>query len=327
MDNPTRGYTTEQIVAGLVPGNMISLAHDFQTPFAIQSAIGFQMQLGPVTGLDMDLTHTRNYHALRGRDINLFFDPATGYNVDPIIRGSSVPNRPDPNYTTVAWVESAGGSEQLYLATSLNRRFRSNFAGSVSYTLTFRDHDDYNNVFGGVSANDQFNMDDEWSFATGFQRHTLRANGVVQLPWGVSVAGIYSYGSGSHFATTIANAIGVPYNKPGTNRLNIGLPLTIPATIQDRFEGPAVIGTGETTPRNALVGLPFHKVDLRVTKRIDLVGRTQLQLIAEGFNLFNHANYGAYNGQITSPTFGSPAQNPSSSYRSRTGQLAFRLQF
>jgi hypothetical protein len=50
-------------------------------------------------------------------------------------------------------------------------------------------------------------------------------------------------------------------------------------------------------------------------------------LIAEGFNLFNHANYGAYNGQITSPTFGSPAQNPSSSYRSRTGQLAFRLQF
>ena len=213
MANPTRGYTTEQILEGLVPGNMISLAHDFTTPFSIQSAIGFQMQLGPVAGLDMDLTHTKNYRALRGRDINLFSDPATGYNVDPIVRESNVPNRPDPNYTTVAWVESAGGSEQMYLSTSLNRRFRSNFAGSVSYTLTFSDHDDYNNVFGGVSANNQFNMDDEWSFSTGFQRHTLRANGVVQLPWGVSLSGIYSYGSGSHYAATIANAIGVPYRQ------------------------------------------------------------------------------------------------------------------
>src|SRR5262249_15361826 len=96
MDNPTRGYTTEQILAGLVPGSAISLAHDFSTPFAIQSAVGFQKQLGPVTGVDVDLTHTRNYHALRGRDINLFYDPATGYNVNPIIPGSSIPNRPDP---------------------------------------------------------------------------------------------------------------------------------------------------------------------------------------------------------------------------------------
>ncbi len=95
----------------------------------------------------------------------------------------------------------------------------------------------------------------------------------MKLPWGVSLSGIYSYGSGSHYATTIANAIGVPYNKPGTNRLNIGLPLTIPASVRDRFEGPEVVGTGETTPRNALVGLRFHKVDLRVTKRIELVGQ------------------------------------------------------
>ncbi len=91
--------------------NMISVAHDFTTPFSIQSAIGFQMQLGPVAGLDMDLTHTKNYRALRGRDINLFYDPATGYNVDPVVRESNVQNRPDPNYTIVAWVESDGGSE------------------------------------------------------------------------------------------------------------------------------------------------------------------------------------------------------------------------
>ena len=65
----------------------------------------------------MDLTHTKNYNALRGRDINLIFDPVTGYNVDPIGPGQQVQNRPDPRFTSVTWVESAGGSEQLYLDT------------------------------------------------------------------------------------------------------------------------------------------------------------------------------------------------------------------
>ena len=94
-----------------------------------------------------------------------------------------------------------------------------------------------------------------------------------------------------------------------------------------RYDGPSVIGTGATTPRNALRGLPIHKVDLRVTKRIKVGRQISLSGVAEVFNLFDHANYGGYNGQISSPTFGAPASNPSNSYRSRTGQLAFRLQF
>ena len=327
LANPTRNYSAEQIDAGLAPGPTRSVAFDFKTPYTIQSSIGFQKQLGAVTGIDVDLTHTRNYHALRGRDINLFYNPATGYNVDPIVPGSTVQNRPDPNYTVVGWMETEGGSEQMYLSSSLNRRFKGRFQSALSYTLTFRDYDDYDNVFGGPSANNQFDMGDEWSFATGFQRHTLRANGLVNLPWDMSLSGIYAFGSGSHFSTTISNAAGVPYNKTGTNRLNIGAPITIPDSVRDRYDGPAVIGTGETTPRNALRGLPIHKVDLRFTKKVRLGGQASLSGIAEVFNLFNRANYGAYNGQITSSTFGAPASNPSNSYRSRTGQVAFRLQF
>ena len=60
----------------------------------------------------------------------------------------------------------------------------------MAYTLTFTDHDDYNNVFGGASANNQFDLEDEWSFSNGFQRHTVRANGSVSLPWDMSISGI-----------------------------------------------------------------------------------------------------------------------------------------
>ena len=51
-------------------------------------------------------------------------------------------------------------------------------------------------------------------------------------------------------------------------------------------------------PRNALQGLPLHKVDVRLTKDFALSGSTRVSLIAEVYNLFNHANYGSYNTSL-----------------------------
>ena len=64
-----------------------------------------------------------------------------------------------------------------------------------------------------------------------------------------------------------------------------------------------------------------------LAKTIRLRGQTRTSGIAELFNVFNHDNFGSYNGQVNSATFGQPVQNPSNTYRSRTGQLAFRVQF
>jgi hypothetical protein len=93
------------------------------------------------------------------------------------------------------------------------------------------------------------------------------------------------------------------------------------------YEGPEVIGTLETVPRNALRGRPIHKVDLRVAKDIALGGSRRLSLIAEVFNLLNHANYGSYNGQVNSTTFGDPRVSGGNGYVARAGQLGFRLAF
>jgi hypothetical protein len=219
-------------------------------------------------------------------------------------------------------------SRALLLSSSLTRRFQKHFQGGVTYTATLIREDNTSGF--GLSANNQFDMADELGPSVDFQRHTLRANAIVNLPWDMTVASTYLYGSGALTQTTIS---GRPYNKPGTNRLNLGAPVTIPVTsalgfdVLDRFNGPSVIPTNGLVPVNALRGFPIHKVDFRVTKRIKLGGAMRLEGIAEVFNLFNHANYGSYNGQVNSATFGDPRQNLGNAYVPRTGQLAFRFSF
>jgi hypothetical protein len=107
----------------------------------------------------------------------------------------------------------------------------------------------------------------------------------------------------------------------------------VPAAVADRFDGPSTITSGTIIPRNALEGLPLHKVDLRLTKDIRLGGTLKASLIGEVFNLFNHDNFGSYNTTLsatsagTTALFGTPAQNTNNAYVPRVGQLAFRVSF
>ena len=95
----------------------------------------------------------------------------------------------------------------------------------------------------------------------------------------------------------------------------------------DRWEGPAVIATGSVWPRNALRGLPLHKVDVRVSKNIKLAGQLKVNLLAEVFNLFNWDNYGNYNTQLDSASFGQPVATSGNAYTPRSGQLGLRVEF
>jgi hypothetical protein len=102
--------------------------------------------------------------------------------------------------------------------------------------------------------------------------------------------------------------------------------------MQDRYAGNPVIASGDVIPRNALRGLPLHKVDLRITKEVALVKRVKATLIGEVYNLFDHANYGSYNGVLstsaaTLANFGKPQQNTGNAYIGRQAQLAFRVSF
>ena len=65
--------------------------------------LGFQKQLGPVMSFDTDLIGWKWYQDQRNHDVNLFFDPVTGYNKDPRTAG-----RPNPAYGQVIPVTGTG---------------------------------------------------------------------------------------------------------------------------------------------------------------------------------------------------------------------------
>ncbi len=322
IENPTRGVSPEDYLEGRVPIPVQAarvISPDFVMPYTWQSSIGFQQQFGPVMGLEADLTHWKWYNDTRTRDVNLFFDPATGYNKNP-----AGGNRPNKSFSQVNLFESNGTQDYLALSTALTRRLRNRFSGGITYTYVFYQHDD--GVIGYVngSSNNQFDsVDGEWARSTAFQRNTLRAHGSFSLPYDISASVIYMSGSGNYYATSIATS---PYGKPGTNRLNLGNPITIPASVRDRFDGPDVIATGTVIPRNALKGLALHKVDVRLSKRLRL-GRASVTGLAEVFNLFNHKNYGDFNGQVDSANFGNVTASSGNAYVPRSGQLGLRIEF
>ena len=320
LTDPLGGRTPEQYLSGAVPAppqETTIISPGYTDPYGWQSSIGFQKQLGPLMGFDVDFTRLEERSMVRSRDVNLFYDPATGYSKDPTIFG-----RPNPAWGLNQWLTSDGSTESRLVSSSFTRRFSNNFQASVTYTRTLSMKD--NTTGFGYQADNPFNQDADWAQSAGFQKHTFRSNGIVRLPWQFSLAGSYFYGSGAHFNTTSSMR---PYSKPGTNRLNIGAPITIPAAALDRWEGPAVIATGTTWPRNALRGLPLHKVDLRATKTVTLVSKVNIELLAEVFNVFNQKNYGAYNTTITSASFGQPVSSSGNAYVPRQGQLGVRVNF
>jgi hypothetical protein len=85
-------------------------------------------------------------------------------------------------------------------------------------------------------------------------------------------------------------------------------------------------GCNGSLGRNAFVGPGFFQVDLRVSKQIPFGERLKLDLIADGFNMFNRTNVAAVN-QLCDPTAGSSclAGQPTAAYDARQFQFALKL--
>jgi hypothetical protein len=93
------------------------------------------------------------------------------------------------------------------------------------------------------------------------------------------------------------------------------------------FTPPA--GCNGSLGRNAFVGPGFFQVDLRLSKQIPFGERLKLDLIADGFNLFNRTNVAAVN-QLCEPIPGGGtcfAGQPTAAYDARQFQFALKLRW
>ena len=296
-----------------------------RTSYSHQASAGLQHQIADTMSFEANYVYTGGRLEENSLNANLSYNPATGANY-PF---NDISRRPFPEWGLVNFELLEGWSNYHAGDFTLTKRFSNRWQATATYTLAyFRDASPARDQWfvgpDGVATRRPVgfalapDMGGEYGFAgsylaggfgqSGDQRHRAVVNGIWDVGRGAQLSGIYFFGSGERFSTTT-----------GVDRRNEG----VGGAAKDlRFRA-----NGSIMPRNAIVGEPIHRVDMRVQQRLPIAGRLTVDGIFEVFNLFNHANYGSYVVNESSTEFGKPAFNGNIAYQPRMLQLGFRLAF
>ena len=290
---------------------------DHDTSYSHMASIGVQRQLASQMAIESNYVFTGGRKEEFAPNINLTYDPVTGAN----IRFQDVARTPFPDWGVVRAEILGKRSNYHGWENSFTKRFSNRWQANATYSLAwFRDEDPAPLVLtldrgapvptvlsplGFAVAEDLGGI---YGLAATEQRHRATFNGIWDAGLGIQVSGLYFFGSGERFNT----AWGGDLRNTGVTPVGGGRLRT----------------NGTIVPRNALVGNPIHRVDLRITKRQRIVGRATIDGMIEVFNLFDHANFGSYGTQESiAASFGRPSFNPNVAYQPRILQLGFRFAF
>ena len=269
---------------------------------------------------------------------------------------------PYPQFGQIAWRGNDSNSTYEGLGLSLQRPFRKGLLFSTNYTWSHEIDDGSMGSGDGDSLTPEIVACRACDRASGIWdvRHVVNANAVYELPFGAGKAFLNQPGFlrsvfGSWQLTTIVgahtgfpvnvtvdrSATAVPDGNTNNQRPNIipGVPLTPPggATPSEwinpaAFAVPAA-GTFGAAPRDVARAPGLWQADVGASKRIALREHYQLQFRAEAFNLFNRAQFGAPNADISAGPgeFGVITQpvntTPIGTGTPRQIQFALRLEF
>jgi hypothetical protein len=146
----------------------------------------------------------------------------------------------------------------------------------------------------------------EKGYAASDERHRLTVYGLLQMPWGFSLAPLYTYGSGVPADTFLPdlnlNGESLPARLPILGRNSLGRSIKNSTQLNQIINQwnalppcpvPAPCNAGgplENVADGINFGSPFNSMDLRLMKDIPIHERFHLNLMAEAFNLFNSVN-------------------------------------
>jgi hypothetical protein len=290
----------------------------WEMPYSHQASIGMERQFGTAMSFQSNVVYTGGRNEEFTPNINLGYDPVTGINYN----GNDAARRPLSQFGPVQMSLYSGRSNYYGWENAFTRRMLNHLQASVTYTLSkFKDatHEPWlwyvdnghlqRKELGFTVAPD---MGGEYTLAATDQRHRAVFNGIYEAPLGLQVSGVYFYGSGLRFGTSVG-----------------GDPRAQLAGGESRYRATAnAFGSaGSIVARNTFVGKPIHRLDMRLQKHVRLGGRAGLDGILELFNVFDHANYGSYTTQESSASYGLPAFNNNVSYGPRALQIGFRVAF
>jgi hypothetical protein len=281
--------------------NITRIDPNIETSYSEQINLQIERELPGEASLSIGYLHLRGLHLVLSRNVNVPRFPAS----------AGVPNlgRPDPNWGNILRVESSGDSYYNGLIVSFNKRARSWASLRVSYTLS-KAIDDAGNFFFSTPQ-DNFNARDDRGLSDNDQRHRLVISGSLRSPEKNSKAPKALRGFEFSYIFTYASRL--PFNVLLSSDRNF-----------DTNNNDRPVGVG----RNTGGGFDFAALDVRLSRQFKISEHCKLEVLADGFNLLNRANYAVPNntfgsGAIPLLTFGQPTQ----AFDPRQFQFGVRLSF
>ncbi|MFN2444564.1 MAG: TonB-dependent receptor domain-containing protein [Vicinamibacterales bacterium] len=302
--------------ANLVIGNLMLRAADPNSPRTTvqQFGGGVERQFGNnfVVSADLVGSFTRNLAVLR--------------NLNQPLPGTLDANgpRPYPLFgSNVQWREMTGTGNYKGLDISFEKRFSQGYSYRASYTLS-ETRDQAPEHLNAASGRPQNGRDlESWEGPSDFDiRHRVVANFIAELPFGrgkpMLQDGIASHILGGWLLSGIYSArTGRPLTiSQSTNNVGPGaegLPNLVgdpegPQTVEEWFNKAAFqvvpSGTFGNAGRNILRGPGWVTMDLSLQRRIDLTERVNATLRWDIFNVFDRANLGLPERNISAATAG-----------------------
>lgn len=251
---------------------------------------------------------------------------------------------------------SDGNSDYNAMNVELKRRFANNFTFLASYTWS-HSIDDSSDLQTLLIAQNPRNFRAERADSLFDQRHRFVFSGVWGSPaaWRESDNMMKKFFADFTIAPIIELSSGRPFNiitnvdanndqSSQTDRPNVladgtlcvpgePIPGGTCGSIFETFNGQTVFAAGNLG-RNRGITHPFATFDLRVARLIRFGERFRLELIAEGFNLFNRFNEGSASPNYRDiNTFGSRSGNgsfysiPTAAYDQRQFQFGAKISF
>ncbi|MGI8638941.1 MAG: carboxypeptidase regulatory-like domain-containing protein [Pyrinomonadaceae bacterium] len=270
---------------------------NYKTPESYQVSAAIERDLGSGFSFEASYLYNRGIYLTRNRDVNQF--KRTG----PVN-----PNNPGGGATFIRFptaAQTAAGltsdfrnpfrfQDNIYESSAnsfynagtfaVRRRFTQNFSVNAHYTIskTIDEVTDFNSDF---SAQNPLDLRADRALSSFDQRHRVVLSGVFQMPkYGDSLsskifsnfifAPIFNYGSGRPFNLQLGGAV----DANGDGR--------------SQTDRPGALG------RNTGIGESIYTFDARLSRRFQFGERRSLELIAEGFNLFNRTNFQGINNSV-----------------------------
>jgi hypothetical protein len=232
-----------------VPETTWSIQDNFIHPYTMQATLGFKREFVTDLSLSADLVLAKGYHIMRQENWN------------PVIPGTSFirkdPTRGDEN----VWADN-GKSDFKGVYFTLDKRYSHGWALEVSYTLSKSQNEGGDQAGTPVDSYEEDGWERQFGPGDKDARHRLAVNGIVDLPFGFQLSGIFYYRS--------------------------TLPWTAYYLTDVNLDGLATDYVDEH--RNARRGFDEFYINARLSKFIQ-INPVRLSLFVEFYNLTNRINF------------------------------------